>query len=193
MPEQPQIREPDTPPVVVQKKTPAAEKDLPRKTEKPPARKPYLSASEITKSGKRVSRQNQRQSPSTNTDSVGQNRTQGQQNPGRSGRYGTKDPGLQGILDQQKRDEYYAQLKNFITPKWKQPSALQLNGEKPSAIIRLVIDGNGRIQTCVVKQRSGNTAMDESMAALVEVLKRSVVPVPPGGKTVEVEVVMEIK
>ena len=55
------------------------------------------------------------------------------------------------------------------------------------------LDGNGRIQTCVVKQRSGNTAMDESMAALVEVLKRSVVPVPPGGKTVEVEVVMEIK
>lgn len=162
---------------------PKPEKNPPKPVEKA-VKKEYLTADQIKKSNKRVTRKNpdspknSRQEAARETANRQKTEALKELRQAAEGQYGTTDPGLQGILDDQENSEYENKLKNYIRPKWKQPSKIQLGGDLPAITLYLTIEGNGMISS-VKFDPCGNNAMDESVRALIEVLKRTPVPVPP--------------
>jgi len=103
------------------------------------------------------------------------------------GRYGTTNPGQQGILATKEMRDYYEQLNAYIRPKWNavSPSSVELSGKVANwPTIHLTIAKDGRITKAVIVSKSGNTAIDAAVEILLADLK--VAPVPPQAATIPV-------
>lgn len=103
------------------------------------------------------------------------------------GRFGTTNPGREGILATKEMRDYYDQLNAFIQPKWNavSPSSVELSGNIPNwPSVDLTIAKDGRITKAVVVSLSGNKAIDDAVKILLADLK--VVPVPPQAAVIRV-------
>jgi outer membrane biosynthesis protein TonB len=103
------------------------------------------------------------------------------------GRFGTDNPGQQGILATKEMREYYEQLNAFIRPKWNavSPSSIELNGSVSNwPTIALSIEKNGRLKDKTIVRKSGNKAIDAAVDALLANL--TAVPVPPQAAVIHV-------
>ena len=103
------------------------------------------------------------------------------------GRYGTTDPGQQGILATKEMRDYYEQLNAYIRPKWNavSPSSVELSGKVANwPTIHLTIAKDGRITKAAIVNKSGNKAIDAAVETLLADLK--VAPVPPQAATIPV-------
>ena len=103
------------------------------------------------------------------------------------GRYGTTDPGQQGILASREMRDYYETLTAYIRPKWNavSPSSVELSGKVANwPTIHLTIAKDGRITKAVIVKKSGNKAIDTAVEALLKDL--NVAPVPPQAATIPV-------
>ena len=103
------------------------------------------------------------------------------------GRFGTTNPGQQGILATKEMRDYYEQLNAFIRPKWNavSPASTELSGKIANwPTIALTIAKDGRITKVVIVRKSGNKAIDAAVEALIADLKA--VPVPPQAAVINV-------
>lgn len=103
-----------------------------------------------------------------------------QQDASRPGRFGTTDPGQQGILATKEMRDYYEQLNAFIRPKWSRvsPSTIELNGKIANwPVVELTIAKDGSVTKSSIVSASGNSKLDDAAKALLADLKT--VPVPP--------------
>lgn len=103
------------------------------------------------------------------------------------GRFGTTDPGQQGILATKEMRDYYETLNAFIRPRWNavSPASTELSGKVTDwPVVNLTIAKNGNITKKEIVKRSGNKAIDSAVEALLADLKA--VPVPPQAATVSV-------
>lgn len=85
--------------------------------------------------------------------------------------------GVDGILATSEDREYYAKLKAYVEPKFRQPSDAQLGNRKPATEVIVTIAADGRIQDWQIIRSSGVAAMDEAVRTTMRNLK--VVPAPP--------------
>lgn len=103
------------------------------------------------------------------------------------GRYGTANPGQEGILATAEMRAYYDQLNAFIRPKWNDvaPSSVEL-GDRianwPS--VDLTINKKGEITKVDFVSPSGNKKIDDAVKALLAKLK--IVPAPPQAAVIRV-------
>ena len=103
------------------------------------------------------------------------------------GRFGTTNPGQEGILATREMRNYYEQLNAFIRPKWNAvaPASSELSGRITNwPTVHLTIAKDGRITKAVVVNKSGNKAIDAAVETLLADLKA--VPVPPQAATIAV-------
>ena len=106
---------------------------------------------------------------------------------GQQGRFGTTNPGQEGILATKEMRAYYEQLNAFIRPKWNavSPSSVELSGKVANwPSVDLTISKDGRVTKAVVVSKSGNKAIDAAVDALLADLK--VVPAPPQAGVIRV-------
>ena len=106
---------------------------------------------------------------------------------GQQGRYGTTDPGQNGILATKEMRDYYEQLNAFIRPKWNavSPSSVELSGRISNwPSIDLTINKKGEVTKAVFVSQSGNKKIDDAVKVLLADLK--VVPAPPQAATIRV-------
>ena len=106
---------------------------------------------------------------------------------GQQGRFGTTNPGQEGILATKEMRDYYEQLNAYIRPKWNavSPSSVELSGRVANwPTVHLTITKDGRITKAVVVSKSGNKAIDAAVEVLLKDLK--VAPVPPQAATIPV-------
>ena len=103
------------------------------------------------------------------------------------GRYGTTNPGQEGILATKEMRDYYEQLNAFIRPKWNavSPSSIELGGSISNwPSIDLTISKKGEVTKAVFVSQSGNKKIDDAVKQLLADLK--VVPAPPQAATIRV-------
>ena len=106
---------------------------------------------------------------------------------GQQGRFGTTNPGQEGVLATREMRAYYEQLNAFIRPKWNavSPSSVELSGRVSNwPSVDLTISKDGRVTKAVIVSKSGNKAIDAAVDALLADLK--VVPAPPQAGTIRV-------
>ena len=103
------------------------------------------------------------------------------------GRFGTTNPGREGILATKEMREYYEQLNAFIRPKWNavSPSSVELSGKISNwPSVDLTINKKGEVTSAVIVSQSGNKAIDAAVKTLLAGLK--VVPAPPQAGVIRV-------
>ena len=103
------------------------------------------------------------------------------------GRYGTTNPGQEGILATKEMREYYDQLVAFIRPKWNavSPSSVELSGKISNwPSVDLTISKKGEVTKADFVSQSGNKAVDAAVKTLLADLK--VVPAPPHAGVIRV-------
>ena len=103
------------------------------------------------------------------------------------GRYGTTNPGQEGILATKEMRDYYEQLNAYIRPKWNavSPSSIELGGSISNwPSIDLTISKKGEVTKAVFVSQSGNKKIDDAVKQLLADLK--VVPAPPQAATIRV-------
>ena len=103
-----------------------------------------------------------------------------QRDASQSGKYGTTDPGQDGILATKEMRDYYTLLTKFIYPKWTavSPSTIELSGKISNwPVVELTIAKDGRVTNSGIVSASGNKKLDDAARALLAELKT--VPVPP--------------
>ena len=108
------------------------------------------------------------------------------------GRFGTTDPGEEGILATKELRDYYNQLIAFIQPKWDalSPSSTELNGKISNwPVVRLTIAKDGRITKAEFVSQSGNKKIDDPVNVLLASLKT--VPVPP--QAIKINITLDIR
>jgi len=106
---------------------------------------------------------------------------------GQQGRFGTTNPGQEGILATKEMRAYYETLNAFIRPKWNavSPSSVELSGRISNwPSVDLTIAKDGRVTKAVIVSQSGNKAIDAAVKALLADLK--VVPAPPQAGVIRV-------
>ena len=106
---------------------------------------------------------------------------------GQQGRYGTPNPGQDGILATKEMRDYYDQLVAFIRPKWNavSPSSVELSGKISNwPSVDLTINKKGEVTKAVFVSQSGNKVIDDAVKTLLADLK--VVPAPPQAGTIRV-------
>ena len=110
-----------------------------------------------------------------------------QQDASQPGKFGTQNPGQNGVLLTKEMRAYYDQLVAFIQPKWNNvsPSAIELNGNISKwPAVDLTIAKDGRISKAVFVSPSGNKKIDDAVNLLLADLK--VVPKPPEAGVIRV-------
>jgi len=103
------------------------------------------------------------------------------------GRYGTTNPGQEGILATKEMRDYYEQLNAYIRPKWSavSPSNIEIGGNISNwPTIDLTISKKGEVTNAVFVSQSGNKKIDDAVKQLLANLK--VVPAPPQAATIRV-------
>ena len=108
------------------------------------------------------------------------------------GRFGTTDPGQEGILATKEMRDYYKQLVAFIQPKWDalSPSSVELSGKISNwPVVQLTIAKDGRITKAEFVSQSGNKKIDDPVNVLLASLKT--VPVPP--QAIKINVTLDIQ
>ena len=103
------------------------------------------------------------------------------------GRYGTTNPGREGILATKEMRDYYDQLVAFIRPKWNavSPSSVELSGKISNwPSVDLTISKKGEVTKADFVSQSGNKAVDAAVKTLLADLK--VVPAPPHAGVIRV-------
>ena len=113
------------------------------------------------------------------------------QDASQPGKFGTTDPGQDGILATKEMRDYYKLLTDFIHPKWTavSPSTIELGGKISNwPVVELTIAKDGRVTRGVVVSASGNKKLDDAVKALLSDLKT--VPVPP--QAVRINVTLDI-
>lgn len=108
------------------------------------------------------------------------------------GRFGTTDPGQEGILATKELRDYYSQLIAFIQPKWDalSPSNTELSGRIANwPVVQLTIAKDGRITNAEFVKKSGNKKIDDPVNVLLANLKT--VPVPP--QPIKIDVTLDIQ
>ena len=103
------------------------------------------------------------------------------------GRFGTTDPGQEGILATKEMRAYYEQLVAFIRPKWNavSPSSVELDGKISNwPSVDLTIIKKGEVTKAVFVSQSGNRKIDDAVKVLLADLK--VVPAPPQAGVIRV-------
>ncbi len=104
-----------------------------------------------------------------------------------AGRYGTTNPGQEGVLATKEMRDYYDQLVAFIRPKWNavSPSSVELSGNISNwPSVDLTISKKGEVTKAVIVSQSGNKAIDSAVKTLLADLK--VVPAPPQAGVIRV-------
>ena len=115
-----------------------------------------------------------------------------QRDASKPGRFGTTDPGQQGILGTREMRDYYEQLNAFIRPKWSRvsPSTIELNGKISNwPVVELTIAKDGSVTKSSIVSASGNSKLDDAARALLADLKT--VPVPP--QAIRISVTLNIQ
>lgn len=84
---------------------------------------------------------------------------------------GTKSVSSQALMT------YYEQVRIYLMRVWKQPNTALLNNTRPEVLITVSVDDSGRILSSRILKRSGNSAMDSSVEAMLQNIK--VLPKPP--------------
>ena len=110
-----------------------------------------------------------------------------QQDASQPGKFGTQNPGQNGVLLTKEMRAYYDQLVAFIQPKWNNvsPSAIELNGNISKwPAVDLTIAKDGSISKAVFVSPSGNKKIDDAVNLLLADLK--VVPKPPEAGVIRV-------
>ena len=110
-----------------------------------------------------------------------------QQDASQPGKFGTPNPGQDGVLLTKEMRAYYDQLVAFIQPKWNNvsPSAIELNGNISKwPAVDLTIAKDGSIAKAVFVSPSGNKKIDDAVKLLLADLK--VVPKPPEAGVIRV-------
>ena len=115
-----------------------------------------------------------------------------QKDASQPGRFGTTDPGQDGILATKELRDYYNQLIAFIQPKWDSlsPSNTELSGRISNwPVVQLTIAKDGRITNAEFVRKSGNKKIDDPVDVLLAGLKT--VPVPP--QPIKINVTLDIQ
>jgi len=110
-----------------------------------------------------------------------------QQDASQPGKFGTQNPGQDGVLLTKEMRAYYDQLVAFIQPKWNNvsPSAIELSGSISKwPAVDLTIAKDGSISKAVFVSPSGNKKIDDAVKLLLADLK--VVPKPPEAGVIRV-------
>ena len=110
-----------------------------------------------------------------------------QQDASQPGKFGTQNPGQDGVLLTKEMRAYYDQLVAFIQPKWNSvsPSAIELNGNISKwPAVDLTIAKDGSIKKADFVSPSGNKKIDDAVKLLLADLK--VVPKPPEAGVIRV-------
>ena len=110
-----------------------------------------------------------------------------QQDASQPGKFGTQNPGQDGVLLTKEMRAYYDQLVAFIQPKWNNvsPSSIELNGNISKwPAVDLTIAKDGSISKAVFVSPSGNKKIDDAVKLLLADLK--VVPKPPEAGVIRV-------
>lgn len=110
-----------------------------------------------------------------------------QQDASQPGKFGTQNPGQDGVLLTKEMRAYYDQLVAFIQPKWNNvsPSAIELSGNISRwPAVDLTIAKDGSISKAVFVSPSGNKKIDDAVKQLLADLK--VVPKPPEAGVIRV-------
>ena len=108
------------------------------------------------------------------------------------GKFGTTNPGQEGILATKEMREYYEQLNAFIRPKWNavSPSSIELSGKISNwPVVELTISRKGEVTASIFVSQSGNKKIDDAVKLLLADLK--VVPVPP--QAAKIRVTLDIR
>ena len=111
---------------------------------------------------------------------------------GQQGRYGTTNPGQEGILATREMRDYYEQLNAYIRPKWNavSPSSIELGGSISNwPVVELTINKKGEVTNSAFVSPSGNRKIDDAVKQLLADLK--VVPAPP--QAAKIRVTLDIR
>ena len=109
------------------------------------------------------------------------------QDASQPGKFGTPNPGQDGVLLTKEMRAYYDQLVAFIQPKWNSvsPSSIELIGNISRwPAVDLTIAKDGTISKAVFVSPSGNKKIDDAVKMLLADLK--VVPKPPEAGVIRV-------
>ena len=109
------------------------------------------------------------------------------QDASQPGKFGTQNPGQDGVLLTKEMRAYYDQLVAFIQPKWNSvsPSSIELIGNISRwPAVDLTIAKDGTISKAVFVSPSGNKKIDDAVKMLLADLK--VVPKPPEAGVIRV-------
>lgn len=115
-----------------------------------------------------------------------------QKDASQPGRFGTTDPGQEGILATKELRDYYNRLIAFIQPKWDalSPANTELNGKISNwPVVQLTIAKDGSITHAEFVKQSGNKKIDDPVNVLLASLKA--VPVPP--QPIKINVTLDIR
>ena len=110
-----------------------------------------------------------------------------QQDASQSGKFGTPNPGQDGVLLTKEMRAYYDQLVEFIYPRWNKvsPSEIEIAGNISKwPAVDLTIAKDGSISKAVFVSPSGNKKIDDAVKMLLADLK--VVPKPPEAGVIRV-------
>ncbi|MCQ2379787.1 MAG: TonB family protein [Victivallaceae bacterium] len=102
----------------------------------------------------------------------------------RAQEYGKQDNRTPGGGATESEEEYGKILVNYIKMRWSEPPKTLLGDSRPSVKIELDIMADGRVASSRIVKASGNSAMDRSVKALLDVLDR--VPTPLNGRPIKI-------
>lgn len=167
-------------------------KDPPKKKEKPTTRKP-LTMDDILKNSRTVVKTNTQTrtaKPNSSANALKEALRIAQGNtPGATGSQKAGGAGGPKGIPRKEFMDYYKSLHQFLYPRWSQPNAAALGGQRPSVDVLLDIDANGRIRSAKIVEKSGIPAMDESVQNMLSEL--STLPPPP--RAMQITVTLRVK
>ena len=83
---------------------------------------------------------------------------------------------------------YGNRVGDFLKLRWAIPPRSLLGNSEPQVLIELTIASDGRVNGSRILRRSGNAAMDDSVAVMLKGLDR--VPAPPNGRGITLQLIM---
>ncbi len=95
-----------------------------------------------------------------------------------------------GASAAQTSPDYFNAVLAYLRSRWRQPTRMEAGAANPSVEVFFRVRGDGGVADSGIVRKSGNPAMDNSVAALLREIRR--LPTPAGGGSVASEVRMQI-